>query len=125
MTCVQELSKELEEEVHANRQRFEHIARTHDQQLKDLQQVRPAALAFLTDIFPAAHTLPQTASQREAELLQRYARAAALSCCRRAFTCDSRVEQLRAVQEGGGQQPVGDQRALAGDAPQLAIAQHA
>lgn len=50
-TRSQELVKELEEEVHANRQRVEHMSRSHEQQLKELQQ---------------------TASQREAELLQRY-----------------------------------------------------
>ncbi len=41
MTRVQEVSKELEEEVFANRQRFEHMSRSHDQQLKELQQVLP------------------------------------------------------------------------------------
>ena len=46
VTREQELSKELEEEVHANRQRFEHIARTHDQQLKEMQQVRSRSAPF-------------------------------------------------------------------------------
>jgi hypothetical protein len=36
---AQELTKELEEEVHADRQRVEHMSRSHDQQLKELQQV--------------------------------------------------------------------------------------
>ena len=38
---MQELAKELEEEVHADRQRVEHMSRSHDQQLKELQQVPP------------------------------------------------------------------------------------
>ncbi len=44
VTPVQEVSKELEEEVFANRQRFEHMSRSHDQQLKELQQVLPPLL---------------------------------------------------------------------------------
>lgn len=39
MTFDQELVKELEEEVGANRQRVEHMSRSHEQQLKELQQV--------------------------------------------------------------------------------------
>ncbi len=39
MTFDQELVKELEEEVHANRQRVEYMSRSHEQQLKELQQV--------------------------------------------------------------------------------------
>jgi hypothetical protein len=66
---VQEVSKELEEEVFANRQRLEHMSRSHDQQLKELQQVLPP-LCF-SFLFSFADALAQTASQREAELLQR------------------------------------------------------
>ena len=69
VTLVQEVSKELEEEVFANRQRLEHMSRSHDQQLKELQQVLPPL--WFSFLLSFADAPVQTASQREAELLQR------------------------------------------------------
>ena len=66
------MSKELEEEVQANRQRAEHMSRAHEQQLRDLQQVWCVCVALLPPVPPLTRDCaPQTASQREAELLQR------------------------------------------------------
>jgi len=43
------VSKELEEEVQANRQRAEHMSRAHEQQLRELQQVCVRCAAAAAD----------------------------------------------------------------------------
>ena len=46
------MSKELEEEVQANRQRAEHMSRAHEQQLRELQQVWCVCAALLPPVPP-------------------------------------------------------------------------
>lgn len=72
----QELVKELEEEVHANRQRVEHMSRSHEQQLKELQQV-PLLSCFCFHFFDLLRLV----------LLCRRRRSARLSCCSGGLRC--------------------------------------
>ena len=46
------MSKELEEEVQANRQRAEHMSRAYEQQLRELQQVWRVCAALLPPVPP-------------------------------------------------------------------------